>query len=89
MLALLAFQMVGAMSPLVLFPGELFGGSFHAPTLEGQYIIKDVALISAGLVLGSTLHGGRMVSERVHRAEDYTSYGVRPAESRRDARVRR
>jgi uncharacterized membrane protein YphA (DoxX/SURF4 family) len=89
-LLLLGFQMVGAMSPLLLFSGELFGGPFHAPTLEGQYIIKDVVLISAGLVLGATLHGGRIVSERVRRAEDYTRYAVRPAESRRGeaARVR-
>ncbi len=87
-LALLGFQMVGAMSPLFLFPGELFGGPFHAPTLEGQYVIKDVVLISAGLVLGATVHGGRIVSERVRRAEDYTRYGAgssrrRPSESLR------
>ena len=87
-LALLGLQMVGAMSPLFLFPGELFGGPFHAPTLEGQYVIKDVVLISAGLVLGATVHGGRIVSERVRRAEDYTRYGAgsskrRPSESLR------
>ena len=74
-LALLGLQMVGAMSPLFLFPGELFGGPFHAPTLSGQYVIKDVVLISAGLVLGATVHGGRIVSEKVRRAEDYTRYG--------------
>ena len=87
-LALLGLQMIGAMSPLVLFPGELFGGPFHATTLEGQYVIKDVVLISAGLVLGATVHGGRIVSERVRRAEDYTRYGAgsskrRPSESLR------
>ncbi len=81
-LALLGFQMIGAMSPLFLFPGELFGGPFHAPTLEGQYVIKDVVLISAGLVLGATVHGGRIVSERVRRAEDYTRYSARSTESR-------
>lgn len=63
-LVLLGFQMVGAMSPLVLFPGELFGGPFHAPTLEGQYVLKDVVLISAGLVIGATLRSGRTVHER-------------------------
>ncbi|MDQ3437944.1 MAG: DoxX family membrane protein [Actinomycetota bacterium] len=82
-LLLLGFQMVGAMSPLLLFTGELFAGPYHAPTLEAQYIIKDIVLISAGLVLGATLHGGRIVSERVRRAEDYTRYAVRPVESRR------
>ncbi len=73
-LLLLGLQMIGAMSPLLLFPGELFAGPFHAPTLEGQYILKDVVLISAGLVLGATLHGGRIVTERVRRAENYKSY---------------
>jgi hypothetical protein len=66
--------MLGAMSPLFLFPGQLFAGPLHAPTLEAQYIIKDVVLIGAGLVIGATLHGGRIVSERVRRAENYKSY---------------
>lgn len=57
-LALLGLQMAGAMSPLLLFPGELFGGPFHAPTLEGQYVLKDVVLISAGLVIAAALPKG-------------------------------
>lgn len=73
-LVLLGFQMIGAMAPLFLFPGELFGGPFHAPTLEGQYVLKDVVLVAAGLVIGATLWGGRIVAERVRRAEDYKSY---------------
>lgn len=83
-LALLGFQMVGALSPLFLFSGEVFSGPFHAPTLEGQYIIKDIILISVGLVLGATLHGGRIVTERVRRAEDYKRY--RPSHARRQDR---
>jgi putative oxidoreductase len=67
-LALLGFQMIGAMSPLVLFPGELFSGPFYAPTLEGQYVLKDVVLISAGLVIGTTLQGGRLISGHTHRS---------------------
>ncbi len=81
-LVLLGFQMIGAMSPLLLFSGELFGGPYHAPTLLGQYVLKDVVLVSVGLVLGSTMHGGRIVSERVRRAEDYTRYGAGSTESR-------
>ena len=81
-LVLLGFQMIGAMSPLFLFAGDLFGGPFHAPTLLGQYVIKDVVLISAGLVLGATVHGGRIVSERVRRSEDYTRYGAGLTERR-------
>lgn len=61
---LLAAQMVGAMSPLVLFPGELFPGSLHTPTLAAQYIIKDVVLVAAGMVIASTWTGARLVPER-------------------------
>ncbi|WP_205543997.1 DoxX family protein [Rubrobacter indicoceani] len=73
-LLLLGFQMLGAMSPILLFSGQLFAGPWHAPTLEAQYVIKDVVLIGAGLVIGATLHGGRIVTERVRRAEDYRRY---------------
>jgi uncharacterized membrane protein YkgB len=61
-LLLMAFQMVGALSPLVLFPGEVFQHVIYAPTLEGQYIIKNVVLIGAGLVIGATMRGGRIVA---------------------------
>lgn len=62
-LALLAFQMIGALSPLVLFPGEVFDTFPYAPTLEGQYIIKNLVLIGAGLVIGATVRGGRLVAD--------------------------
>jgi uncharacterized membrane protein YphA (DoxX/SURF4 family) len=61
---LLGAQMLGAMSPLVLFPGELFSGSLHTPTLAAQYIIKDVVLVAAGMVIASTWTGARIVPER-------------------------
>ena len=59
---LLAFQMIGAMSPLLLYPAELFPGATHAPTLEAQYIIKDIILIAAGMVIASTWTGARIVA---------------------------
>ncbi|MCF2492863.1 DoxX family membrane protein [Dyadobacter chenhuakuii] len=59
---LLALQMVGAMSPLFLYPSELFSGTMHAPTLEAQYIIKDIILIAAGMVIASTWTGARIVA---------------------------
>jgi uncharacterized membrane protein YphA (DoxX/SURF4 family) len=62
-LALLAFQMAGALSPLALFPGEVFERFPYAPTLEGQYIVKNLVLIGAGLVIGATVRGGRLVAE--------------------------
>jgi len=61
---LLGAQMLGAMSPLMLFPGELFPGSLHTPTLAAQYIIKDVVLVAAGMVIASTWTGARIIPER-------------------------
>lgn len=59
---ILGLQLLGALSPLLLFTGEMFSGTHHAPSLEGQYVIKDVVLASAGLVLAATLRGGRLVT---------------------------
>jgi len=56
-------QMAGTMTPLLLFPAETFTRFPYAPTLEGQYIIKNLVLISAGLVLGATVRGGRIVDD--------------------------
>jgi len=60
---LLAIQMVGAVSPLVLFPAEVFTTVPFAPTIEGQYIIKNIVVIGAAMVLGATVRGGRVVPE--------------------------
>jgi uncharacterized membrane protein YphA (DoxX/SURF4 family) len=62
-LLLLYLQMLGTMTPIVLFPHEVFARLPYAPTLEGQYIIKNLVLISAGIVVGATVRGGRMVPE--------------------------
>jgi uncharacterized membrane protein YkgB len=37
--------------PVVLFPGELFSGTHHAPTLAGQYVLKDIVLLAACTVI--------------------------------------
>ncbi len=63
-LLLLAVQMAGTLMPLVLFPGEVFTRIPYAPTLEGQYIIKNAVLISAAIVLGATVRGGGLVAEK-------------------------
>lgn len=67
-LFLLFAQMLGTMTPLLLFPAETFTRFPYAPTLEGQYIIKNLILISAGLVVGATVRGGR-ITESDQRAE--------------------
>lgn len=68
-LLLLAIQMVGASMPLVLFPNETFSRFPFAPTLEGQYIIKNVVLIGAAMVVGSTVRGGGLVPTPVEFSE--------------------
>jgi len=59
---LLGVQMLGALSPLLLLAGELFSGPHRAPSLEGQYVIKDVVLVAAGMVIAATVRGGRLVA---------------------------
>lgn len=62
-LLLLFLQMLGTMAPIFFFPHEVFTHFPYAPTLEGQYIIKNLVLISAGLVIGATVRGGAIVPE--------------------------
>jgi uncharacterized membrane protein YphA (DoxX/SURF4 family) len=62
-LLLLAVQMAGTLTPLVLFPSQVFTRIPYAPTLEGQYIIKNAVLISAAIVLGATVRGGHLVPD--------------------------
>ena len=50
-LLVLGFSLVGIMSPLVLFFGDLFPGT--TPTLEAQYVLKDIVLAAAGLVIAA------------------------------------
>ena len=56
-IALLALQMVGTFMPLVLLPEVTFqAGRFpYALTTEGQYIIKNLVIIAAALVIGGTV----------------------------------
>jgi uncharacterized membrane protein YkgB len=62
-LLLLAVQMVGTVMPLLLFPAETFSRLPYAPTLEGQYIIKNVVLVGAAMAIGATVRGGRLTAE--------------------------
>lgn len=62
-LLLLVLQMLGTLTPLVLFPAQTFAQVPYAPTLEGQYILKNVVLIAAGLVIGATARGGHLVCD--------------------------
>ena len=56
-IGLLALQMVGTLMPLVLLPDVVFqaGRIPFGPTMEGQYIIKNLVIIAAALVIGGTV----------------------------------
>lgn len=56
-IALLALQMVGTFMPLVLLPSVTFqeGRIPYGLTMEGQYIIKNLLIISSALVIGGTV----------------------------------
>jgi uncharacterized membrane protein YphA (DoxX/SURF4 family) len=62
-LGLLFLQMSGTLTPLLLFPAETFARFPFAPTMEGQYILKNMVLISAAIVVGATLRGGTLVAK--------------------------
>ena len=61
-LLLLALQMPGTFLPFVVLPEVCFTSwplgsplDLFALTLEGQYIVKNIVLIAAGLVVGGTV----------------------------------
>ena len=58
-LLVLAVAMVGILSPLVLFFGDLFPGG--RPTIEGQYVLKDIILATAAAVVTARVLGARFV----------------------------
>ena len=72
-LLLLALQMLGTLTPLLLFPAETFTVFPIAPTLEGQYIIKNVVLVTAAMVVGATVRGGQLTAEPARPPEPGTA----------------
>lgn len=74
---LLLAQMAGTITPLFLFPAETWTQFPIAPTLEGQYIIKNIVLVSAALVIGATVRGGQLTSRPViQQAEEPAEEGA-------------
>jgi len=61
-LLLLVGQMFGTVTPLFLFP-DLTWSDLFVPTLEGQYILKNIVLVSAALTIGATVRGGGLVDD--------------------------
>jgi uncharacterized membrane protein YkgB len=60
---LMFLQVIGAVSPIILNPEAVFVRFPFVLTLEGQYIIKNVVLIAAAIVVGATVRGGRLSNE--------------------------
>lgn len=54
-LLLLFLQMPGTFLPVFIFPELVFNSIPFVPTIEGQYIFKNLVLISAAIVLGGFL----------------------------------
>ena len=69
----LGLELVGILAPLVLLPTRLFD-SPAAPTIEGQYVLKDIILVAAGMVLATTIRGGRLVTGP-HTAQPTSRHG--------------
>ena len=61
-LLLLVGQMFGAITPLFLFP-DVTWTDFLVPTLEGQYILKNMVIVAAALTIGATARGGGLVDD--------------------------
>ena len=59
-IALMALQMAGTFLPLVIVPEVTFqaGRAPFAPTMEGQYIVKNLLIISAAIAIGGTVRSG-------------------------------
>ena len=69
-LLLLFLQMIGTIAPIFIFPERVFRNLPFVLTLEGQYIFKNLVLISAAFVIGATVRGGFLVSEPHNPKED-------------------
>jgi len=56
-IGLLALQMVGTFMPLVMLPSVTFQERRipYGLTMEGQYIVKNLLIISAAMVVGGTV----------------------------------
>ncbi len=62
-LLLLFLQMPGTALPLFILPEVVWTSFPFGLTLEGQYIVKNLVLITAGIVLGGTVRGGYLEPE--------------------------
>ena len=59
---LMFLQIIGAVSPLLINPEAVFNSFPFLLTLEGQYIVKNIVLIAAAIVIGATVRGGGLAN---------------------------
>ena len=62
---LLALQMPGTFLPLILLPEVCFTVFPFGLTLEGQYIVKNLVIIGAALVIGAGLTNKKLSDEKL------------------------
>jgi len=62
-LLLMFAHMSGTITPFVLFPRETWAHFPYAATFEGQYIIKNMVLVSAALVVYAAQRGAKPIEE--------------------------
>lgn len=62
-LLILMIQMLGTFFPVFLFPDRVFTSFPFALTIEGQYIIKNLIIVSSAIVLGATVRANRNSKE--------------------------
>ena len=56
-------HMCGTVTPLVLFPHETWTHVPYAATLEGQYILKNMVLVSAAFVVYASVHARELARD--------------------------
>ncbi len=70
-IALFLLQMLGTFLVLVIQPDVSFQGNVFELTVEGEFVVKNLVLLSAGLVIGST------VERRSHTSTSTAESGLR------------
>ncbi|MEO1130922.1 MAG: hypothetical protein AAFX05_14610 [Planctomycetota bacterium] len=76
-IGLLALQMAGTFMPLVILPSVTFqeGRIPYGLTMEGQYIVKNLLIISAAMVIGGTVRTEARSSGRAEAPESTNADG--------------
>ena len=73
---LFTFHMISTFVPMLVLPEYAFKFVPFAPTIEGQYIIKNIVLVTAGwAVLAPYFRGSRT---RPHHADDHPASPAAP-----------